>query len=123
MADCPVRLTLDLISSKWSVVVLRALGRQGWRHGELQKLIGGISSKVLTQNLRRLMQYGLVTRVDFGGVPRRVEYTLTDLGHSLLPATDVLVVWAERHGPAVMEAFLNSTDDELDDEFLDGGPS
>ncbi|MGP4113739.1 winged helix-turn-helix transcriptional regulator [Streptomyces sp. 4N509B] len=104
LADCPARLTLEVIADKWSMVVLHALGSRPWRHGELRDLIGGISSKVLTQTLRRLERYGMLRRHEYAEVPRRVEYELTDLGRTLLPAIDALTAWAENHGAAVVDA-------------------
>jgi DNA-binding HxlR family transcriptional regulator len=104
LADCPARLTLEVIADKWSMVALHALGSRPWRHGELRELIGGISSKVLTQTLRRLERFGMVRRHEYAEVPRRVEYELTDLGRTLLPAIDALTEWAETHGAAVVDA-------------------
>lgn len=104
LEDCPARLTLDVIADKWSLVILHALGTRSWRHGELRALIGGISSKVLAQTLRKLERYGLVERHEYAEVPRRVEYELTDLGRTLLPPIDSLTEWAENHGAAVIDA-------------------
>lgn len=105
LADCPARLTLDVISDKWSLIVLYALGeRGGSRHTELRELIGGISSKVLTQTLRKLQRFGLVEREEFAEVPRRVHYELSALGQTLLGPIAVLTEWAETHGAAVVDA-------------------
>jgi hypothetical protein len=67
-------------------------------------LIGGISKKVLTQTLRRLQTNGLVTRQDFGGVPPRVEYDLTELGKTLMEPIRMLTTWAADNGEAVLAA-------------------
>jgi DNA-binding HxlR family transcriptional regulator len=104
LADCPARLTLEVIADKWSLVILHGLGARRWRHGELRELIGGISSKVLTQTLRRLERYGLVHRHEYAEVPKRVEYELSDLGRTLLPPIDALTAWAETHGAAIVDA-------------------
>ncbi|WP_035750935.1 winged helix-turn-helix transcriptional regulator [Parafrankia discariae] len=101
LADCPTRLAVEIISDKWAVLVLFGLSQQPRRHGELVDLIGGISRKVLTQTLRRLQQYGLVER--HAGAPRRVEYSLTDLGQTLLEPIEVLTNWARDHGGAVVD--------------------
>ncbi len=63
LADCPARLTLDIIADKWSLVTLYGLSQGARRHGELGALIGGISLKVLTDTLRRLERHGLVRQV------------------------------------------------------------
>ncbi|MFI6504732.1 winged helix-turn-helix transcriptional regulator [Nonomuraea typhae] len=104
LADCPARLAVEILSDKWSVVVVYALGNGPRRHGELKALIGGISAKMLTQTLRGLQHHGLVRREAFAEVPPRVEYTLTDLGRSALEPVDALCRWAEQNGNAVLAA-------------------
>jgi DNA-binding HxlR family transcriptional regulator len=104
LADCPARLAVEVIADKWTVVTLYALSRGPRRHGEIIELIGGVSKKVLTQTLRRLEHHGLVERTAFAVVPRRVEYDLTDLGHSLIEPIGALTCWAEEHGAAVVDA-------------------
>ncbi|MCC2267709.1 helix-turn-helix transcriptional regulator [Streptomyces sp. CT1-17] len=104
LADCPGRLTVELIADKWTVVVLAGLSRGPVRHGELIELIGGISRKVLTQTLRRLEAHGLVRRHAYAEVPPRVEYELTPLGASLTGPIHVLTEWARENGDAVLDA-------------------
>ncbi|TDE57927.1 transcriptional regulator [Nonomuraea mesophila] len=104
LADCPARLAVEVIADKWSVVVLYALSRGPRRHGELVDLIGGISKKMLTQTLRRLQRYGLVSREAHAEVPPRVEYDLTELGTTLIEPIAMLTRWAEENGDAVLAA-------------------
>ncbi|MFI6300052.1 winged helix-turn-helix transcriptional regulator [Nonomuraea sp. NPDC050790] len=104
LADCPARLAVEILSDKWAVVTVYALGNGPRRHGELKALIGGISNKMLTQTLRRLQHHGLVRREAFAEVPPRVEYELTELGRSALEPVSVLSRWAERNGDAVLAA-------------------
>ncbi|MER7000231.1 helix-turn-helix domain-containing protein [Streptomyces sp. NPDC000410] len=104
LADCPARLAVEILSDKWSVVTIYALGNGPRRHGELKALIGGISSKMLTQTLRRLQHHGLVRRQAFAEVPPRVEYALTGLGESALEPVGVLSRWAEHNGDAILAA-------------------
>lgn len=104
LADCRARLAFDLLANTWNAVVVWALRHEPVRHGELKERIGGISQKVLTETLRRLEFNGLVARRAYGGSPPRVEYELTDLGRSLLPALEAFGVWAFEHGDEVMEA-------------------
>lgn len=104
LADCPARLAVEVIADKWSVVVVYGLSQGPRRHGELIKLIGGISKKMLTQTLRRLQRYGLVDRQAYAEVPTRVEYRLTELGASLIDPIDTLTRWAEHHGEALLVA-------------------
>ncbi|WP_377266795.1 winged helix-turn-helix transcriptional regulator [Peterkaempfera sp. SMS 1(5)a] len=96
LADCPTRLAVEIISDKWAVLALFGLSQTPRRHGELVDLIGGVSRKVLTQTLRRLQQYGLVDR--HAAAARRVEYSLTDLGRTLIEPIEVLTNWAREYG-------------------------
>ncbi|MFE1291477.1 winged helix-turn-helix transcriptional regulator [Streptomyces sp. NPDC058751] len=101
LADCPTRLAVEIISDKWAVLVLFGLGQKPRRHGELVDLIGGVSRKVLTQTLRRLQEYGLVDRR--AEAPKRVEYSLTDLGRTLIEPIEVLTDWAREYGGDVAD--------------------
>ena len=104
LADCPARLAVEIIADKWAVVVLYGLADGPKRHGGLVGLIGGISKKVLTHTLRRLQTYGLVARHAHAEAPPRVEYELTELGHTLVGPIRMLTRWAESHGEAVLDA-------------------
>ncbi len=90
---CPVETTLMLIGDKWKVLILRDLMGGTKRFGELKKSIGTVSQKVLTAQLRDMEDKGLLTRKVYAEVPPRVEYTLTDIGYSLKPILDSMVVW------------------------------
>lgn len=98
---CSARDALELIASKWSILVLSALREKSMRNGALLRKIGGVSQKMLTQTLRDLECNGLVARADLGTVPPHVEYRLTPLGKSLSRTLAVLDRWAERHFPAL----------------------
>jgi Predicted transcriptional regulators len=93
MEPCPVEVTLRLISNKWKVLILRELLTGTKRFNELKNGIGGVSQKVLTQNLRSMEGGGIITRVVFPEVPPRVEYSLSDLGDSLKPIIAAMEVW------------------------------
>ena len=96
-AACPTRTVLDRIGDRWTVLVLLLLAERTRRFTELAKRIEGVSPKVLTQTLRALERDGLVTREVFAEVPPRVEYTLTDLGRTLVHAVAGLDAWARAH--------------------------
>jgi len=104
LADCPARLTVELIADKWTVVVLAGVSKGPVRHGELIELIGGISRKMLTQTLRRLEAHGLIRRHAYAEVPPRVEYELTQLGATLIEPIHTLAEWARVNGEAVLDA-------------------
>ncbi|MFJ4714275.1 winged helix-turn-helix transcriptional regulator [Streptomyces sp. NPDC088785] len=104
LADCRARLGFDLLSQTWNAVVLHALRDGPRRPVELRETIGGISSKVLTETLRRLRFNGLVDRLTDPDAPSRVEYRLTALGRTLLAPLDAVGAWAFEHGDEVMAA-------------------
>lgn len=87
---CPVATAVALIGGKWKLLILRNLKARPWRFNELQRDLDGISQKVLTDSLRQMIDDGLVYRRDFGEMPPKVEYGLTDLGRQMLPIIDAL---------------------------------
>lgn len=93
LSACPVETTLALISNRWKALIIRDLLDETKRFTELQRSVGGISQKVLTNNLREMEADGLVHREVFAEVPPRVEYSLTPLGQSLRPVLDALAAW------------------------------
>ena len=99
-----VRESLALLSSKWSVDVLLALGDGTRRYHELLEDLAPISEKVLPQTLRAMERDGLVARRVHGEVPPRVEYALTPLGASLAGPLKALGTWSLAHGKRVEEA-------------------
>jgi DNA-binding HxlR family transcriptional regulator len=99
-----IRDSICLLSSKWSVDVLLALGDGTRRYHELLEDLAPISEKVLTQTLRAMERDGLVTREVFAEVPPRVEYTLTPLGMSLQTPIQAITDWAEANVGHVMAA-------------------
>ncbi len=101
---CPTRQVLDRIANKWTMLVIISLQDGTLRFSELRNRIEGISQKMLTQTLRGLESDGLVTRTVYPSVPVTVKYSLTQLGHSLATAVDVLRGWAYGHMPEIEEA-------------------
>ena len=85
LPDCPVATTVQVIGSKWKLLILRNLLVRPWRFNELRKGLDGISQKVLTDSLRSMEEDGIITRTVFPEVPPRVEYALSDLGESMRP--------------------------------------
>ncbi|MDZ7962830.1 MAG: helix-turn-helix domain-containing protein [Aulosira sp. DedQUE10] len=88
--DCPTQQILDVIADKWSVIVLYCLAYGSKRYSQIQRQIEGISQKVLTQTLRNLERHGLVER-------KRVEYSLTSLGVTLLVPLQEIAAWSIVH--------------------------
>ena len=94
LPDCPVETTFELMGDKWKVRIIRDLLTGTKRFGELKKSVKGISQKVLTTNLRSLEDDGILMRKVYKEVPPRVEYTLTDVGYSLMPVLNAMAGWA-----------------------------
>ena len=96
-ADCPVRQALNRIGDKWTTLVIGLLEDGPRRFSALQRGIGGISHKMLTQTLRSLERDGLVKRTAYAEVPPRVEYELTPLGETLCEPIAAIIKWTESH--------------------------
>lgn len=93
LPKCPVETTLQLICQRWKALVIRDLLTGTKRFGELKKSVTGITQKVLTTTLRNLEKDGLVERKVYNTIPPKVEYTLTDVGYSLLPVLNAMASW------------------------------
>lgn len=81
------------MGDRWKMLIVRDLLERTMRFGELQRSVGHISQKVLTQHLRALEESGLVHREVYAEVPPRVEYSLTELGRTLKPIHDTMAAW------------------------------
>ena len=110
MPACPVATTVQLIGSKWKLLIVRNLLTRPWRFNELRKDLEGISQKVLTDSLRSMEEDGIVTRTVYPEVPPRVEYALSELGESMRPIIKAMEVWgsAYKNGKAAKEQSMLS---------------
>ncbi|MFB8030390.1 MULTISPECIES: winged helix-turn-helix transcriptional regulator [unclassified Streptomyces] len=102
---CPISPVLDIVFSRWTTPILWTLhtfGRQ--RFVVLQRTIGTITPKVLTQRLRQMERDGMVVRTYYPEVPPRVEYEISELGRSLAPLFAHLADWSADNLPRVEEA-------------------
>jgi len=87
---CPLELTHDLTKGKWKPIILWQLGKSPASLSQLEKDIKGISQKMLLEQLKELLDYGMVAKNTFEGYPLSVEYFLTDRGRSLLEAVTIM---------------------------------
>lgn len=94
-AECPSRVILDHISSRWGVLVLLALRRGKMRFGEVRRVVNGVSEKMLSQTLSTLERDGFIKRTPHAVIPPRVDYELTELGESLAERVESLVRFVE----------------------------
>lgn len=94
---CPVQTTVQIIGSKWKLLIIRNLLVRPWRFNELKKSLEGISQKVLTDSLRALEADGIIIRTVYAEVPPRVEYSLSELGESMRPILDAMSTWGTNY--------------------------
>ena len=93
-----------LMGDRWKMLIVRDLLERTMRFGELQRSVGHISQKVLTQHLRALEESGLVHREVYAEVPPRVEYSLTELGRTLKPIHDTMAAWGNLYKKEISKA-------------------
>ncbi|WP_154858487.1 winged helix-turn-helix transcriptional regulator [Cyclobacterium xiamenense] len=96
-ARCPIRTTLELVGGKWKLLILFQLVETPLRLSEMKKKIPDISEKMLIQELKTLVESGLAVRQNFGEVPPRVEYSLTEMGRAVLPLIEEMRNFAGRY--------------------------
>jgi DNA-binding HxlR family transcriptional regulator len=93
---CPIVYALSIIGSKWKIPILWHLADDGTlRYNELKRSVYGITNIMLTQCLRELEEHGLVERREFGTIPPKVEYSLTERGKTLMPLLYELHSWGQ----------------------------
>ena len=93
LPECPVATTVQLIGSKWKLLILRNLRVRPWRFNELKRNLEGISQKVLTESLRSMEEDGLIIRTVYPEVPIRTEYSLSETGKSMMPIIQAMEEW------------------------------
>lgn len=97
MEECPVSITLNILSGKWKLLIIKELMSGKKRFSELKRAMPSITQRMLTKQLRELEAFGLVERKIYQEIPPKVEYSLTDLGKSLKPILDTLHNWGENY--------------------------
>ncbi len=88
--NCPVKASLNLLSGKWTLMILFQINDKVMRYGELKRAVPGISEKMLIQELNMLVENKLVSKKAYPEIPPKVEYRLTELGLKTLPIVDQL---------------------------------
>jgi DNA-binding HxlR family transcriptional regulator len=95
--NCGLDVALAVIGGKWKPLILFHLAHGARRYGELRRAVGGVSDKMLVQQLKELQADGVIDRLDFKEIPPKVEYSLTPFGGSLAKALAPLCVWGTEH--------------------------
>jgi DNA-binding HxlR family transcriptional regulator len=93
---CPVAKTAQIISGKWTLLIIRDLATGAKRFTHLERSLRGISPKTLSERLDTLEREGIIRRVSFAEVPPRVEYTLTEKGRALIGVIDIMRDYGRR---------------------------
>ncbi|MCP9483790.1 helix-turn-helix transcriptional regulator [Shimia sp. CNT1-13L.2] len=99
--NCPIRSVLSKVTGKWQLLILLVLSSGPQRFGALKRLIGDITQRVLTENLRNLERDGHLLRTVHAGPPLAVTYTLTEQGQDLVGVLKPLVIWADNNFPSI----------------------
>jgi DNA-binding HxlR family transcriptional regulator len=95
-SPCPVGSCAEIISGKWTILVIRDLADSNRRFCELERSLEGISPRTLSLRLRALEECGIVDRHTYPEVPPRVEYTLTEKGRALIPVIEEMRAYGRR---------------------------
>ena len=116
-SGCPINLTLEVLGDKWSLLILRDIMFGRKRHfRELMRSEEGISSNILADRLKRLVEQGLLTKADDPTHKQKAIYSLTEPGVQLLPVLAQMAVWGRKHLPVSEELGIRA-------QVLDqGGP-
>lgn len=95
--NCGLDAALAVIGGKWKPLILYHLSHSVHRYGELRRAVGGVTDKVLIQQLKELERDEIIARRDFQEIPPKVEYSLTPFGQSLATALGALCAWGTEH--------------------------
>ncbi len=118
-------IVLDVIGDHWKVKIVENLLNGTKRFGELKKSMGNITQKVLTSNLRKLEEHGVLIRKVYAQIPPKVEYKLTAIGKKLKPTIDSMLEWGAEY-KSKMDDFSkkffgsDSDNDKSNDESREG---
>lgn len=109
-------VVFDVIGDRWKVKIIENLLNGTQRFGELKKSLGDITQKVLTSNLRKLEEHGVLIRKVYAQIPPKVEYTLTSLGKKLKPTIDSMVDWGSEYMDQLSKKLFNSDEKTTADD-------
>jgi DNA-binding HxlR family transcriptional regulator len=110
VTKCRLESIVDIIGSKWNLMIIWHLRTCTLRFSELQSRMCGINSKTITKHLRDLEQESIITRTVYPEVPPRVEYTLTEQGREILPIIDEMLIWGGKFRHPSEELCRSETD-------------
>ena len=103
LPPCPVATCFQLFGNKWKIYIIQQLKERAFGFNELRRAIPGISQKVLSSNLKEMEAAGLIDRAVIPETPIRTEYSLNELGESLMPIINQMVEWGSSYQQRVRE--------------------
>lgn len=103
--DCGLRLTKEVLNGKWKPALLKAISLHIKRPSEILKLLPGATLRVLNVQLKQLEHHGMIEKKIYAQLPPKVEYSLTELGSSIMPIIDAMDEWGDAHRK-VLEAVI-----------------
>lgn len=113
VTDTPFGYTLTMIGGKWRLIILYWLVEyEVVRFNELHRLIGGITYKTLSAQLKEMEADGLIIRTEYPQIPPKVEYSLSDKGRSLYPIMESMCAWGEKNQPLPFAPATHTVSDE-----------
>ena len=104
-AGCPITSTFEMIGGRWKIIIIWNLKAGPMRYHELKKGMPKVTEKMLIQQLKALVSDGWVSKKDYGEIPPRTAYSLTDFGASFLPILHQIYDWGLQH--KVVEKTMN----------------
>lgn len=103
LPPCPVATCFQLFGNKWKIYIIQQVQERPFGFNELRRAIPGISQKVLSSNLKEMETAGLIDRKVIPETPIRTEYSMSELGKSLIPVIDHMVEWGTNYQDLVKE--------------------
>lgn len=110
--DCPLRLTMSLIDSKWKSCILDELRHRAMRPSELHKALPEATPRVLDLQLKELVEDGLVEKTIYAELPPRSQYSITPLGMTLIPIIDAMLEWGTKTRSCLSESMANEAEED-----------
>ena len=107
--SCGVARTAAIMGNRWTPLIVRDLANGERRFSELERSLGGISPKTLSERLKRLEEFGVIERTCFAEVPPRVEYALTPRGQALLPVIESMRTFGNEWLPFSPDELIETT--------------
>ncbi|MBW8683134.1 winged helix-turn-helix transcriptional regulator [Chitinophaga rhizophila] len=95
--DCGLHLTREVLNGKWKPALLNAISMDIKRPSEMLRLLPGATRRVLNVQLKELEEHGMIEKKIYSEVPPKVEYSLTEIGWSLMPIIDAMNQWGDTH--------------------------